>query len=95
MCVKFYIQIENILKKKNRFNERKYINKLHQRRFNEKMIIAKYRKIIDENENFLKRNDNFYKYLRNKNMNSRRRRARTRFHLNLLYVFENILKHHR
>ena len=51
------------LKKKNRLDKRKCINKLHQRRIDEKMIILKCRQIVDENENLLKRNNNFHKYL--------------------------------
>ena len=80
------------LKKKNRFNERKYINKLHQRRLNKKITIIKCRKIINENENFSERNDKFHKYLQNKNINSRRRRARTRLDLNFFIRFRKYFK---
>ena len=51
------------LKKKNRFDERECINKLHQRHFNEKMTTAKCRKIINESENLSKKSDNLHKYL--------------------------------
>ena len=51
MCRVLYINRKH-LKKKNHFDERKCTNKLHQRRFNEKITIAKCRKIINKNENF-------------------------------------------
>ena len=54
MCRTSYTDRKH-LKKKNRFNKRKCINKLHQRCFNEKMTITKYQKIINENESLLKK----------------------------------------
>ena len=53
VCWILYIDWKHL--KKNHFDERKCINKLHQRYFNEKITTAKYRKIIDKNENFLKK----------------------------------------
>ena len=62
VCRTSYISRKH-LKKKNRFNERKCTNKLHQRHFNKKITIAKCQKIINKNENLSKKSDNFYKYL--------------------------------
>ena len=90
-----FIYKSKTFKKKDHLDERKCINKLHQRRFNEKMTIIKCQKIINKNENLLKRSDNFHKYLRNKDMNSRQRRARIHINSNLLCVFESISEHHR
>ena len=94
MCRTSYIN-RKYLKKKNRLNERRCTNKLHQRCFNEKMTTAKCRKIINKDENLLKRNDNLHKYLQNKNINSRRRRARAHLNSNFLYIFENMSEYHR
>ena len=62
MCRASYTDRKH-LKKKDHFNERKCINKLHQRRFNEEMTTAKCRKIIDEDESLSEKNNNFHKYL--------------------------------
>ena len=62
MCWILYTDRE-YLKKKDCFDEWKCTNKLHQRRVNEKMIIAKCQNIINENKSLSKKNNNFHKYL--------------------------------
>ena len=62
MCRASYINRKH-LKKKDRFDKRRCTNKLHQQHINEKMTILKCQQIIDKDESFLKKNNNFHKYL--------------------------------